>query len=94
MIALPLALVAALVAFTAFALSTDAHHRRRLGGVPTKTGRRLFRRTAWATMVVCFLLSVAARGWIFGPITWFGLIMLAAGTVFLFLNLAPGGKTR
>ena len=86
-----LALLSALIAFVLFAASTDEHHQKRLGGRPSASLKLRLRIAAWAAVVACFALAVTARGWIYGPITWFGLLMLGAGVVFLSLNLIPVG---
>jgi hypothetical protein len=84
-----LALISALAGFALFGGSTDAHHLRRFGDRPTSQRRGWLRRAAWAAIALSFVFSVAARGWVFGPVLWPGLLMLAAGAVFLFLNFAP-----
>lgn len=76
-------------AFALFGLSTDEHHRQRLGKRPDATLRRRLRITAWAALALAFPLAVVAQGWVFGPILWVALTMLGAGLVFLFLNLVP-----
>lgn len=86
-----LALLTALAAFVLFAASTDEHHQKRLGGRPSELLKQRMRIIAWIAVVTCFTLAIMARGWIYGPITWFGLLMLGAGTVFLSLNLIPVG---
>lgn len=57
------------------------------GRLPPRAAYRL-RLLAWAVLALSFALAVAARGWVFGPVVWAGLVMLAAGLVFLFLNFA------
>jgi hypothetical protein len=88
------ALVLALAAFALFGLSTDAHHRRWFGGRVTAIGRKLFRIGAWTALVLAFAASIGARGWVFGPVLWFAVVMLAAGATFLFLNLASARYAR
>ncbi|MEW9856514.1 DUF3325 domain-containing protein [Novosphingobium sp. M1R2S20] len=84
-----LALAAALLAFVLLGLSTDMHHSRHLQGRPAPRRKRGMRGAAWSSLVAALLMSVAARGWVFGPILWFGLVMLSAGIVFLCLNFVP-----
>jgi hypothetical protein len=88
------ALLLALAAFALFGLSTDPHHRRWFGGRVTAIGRQLFRTGAWTALVLAFAASIGARGWVFGPVLWFAVAMLAAGAVFLALNLAPAHLER
>lgn len=90
-----LALLAALAAFALLALSSDPQRRRWLGARATPTrARRVMRGTAWGSLALALALSVVARGWVFGPILWSGLVMLAAGMVFLFLNIIPAPHER
>lgn len=89
-----LALLLALITFAAFGLSSHAHHRRWFNGRITSAGKGVLRGAAWLTLALSFVAAVAASGWIFGPILWTGVIMLAAGVVFLFLNLAPARFER
>lgn len=87
-----IALLCSVAAFALFAASTDEHHQKRLGGRPTAARKARLRIGAWIAIVACFVSAVAARGWIYGPVTWFGLLMLGAGAVFLSLNLIPAGQ--
>lgn len=88
-----LALLFATAAFVLFGLATDQHHRVRLGRVPGAAAKRQMRRGAWAALALAFLASIAARGWIMGPILWSGYVMLGAGLVFLALNFLPANGT-
>ncbi|MFD1951562.1 DUF3325 domain-containing protein [Sphingomonas arantia] len=82
-----LAFIAAVVAFGLLGLATDAHHGRWLRARPSGTRKRLMRRGAWCLIAVCLLLSIAARGLVFGPVAWVGLVMLGAAVAFLVINL-------
>lgn len=84
-----LAMLLAVAGFAGFGLSTDAHHRRWFGGKPTSAGKGVLRGAAWLALAAAFVAAIAAQGWVFGPMLWFGCIMFGAGAVFLFLNLAP-----
>lgn len=84
-----IALFATIAAFALFALSTDEHHQRRLGRRPPARLRHRLRLWAWAAVALAFVSAIIARGWIYGPILWFGVLMLGAGLVFLALNLVP-----
>ncbi len=90
-----IALLLAVVAFALLGLATDAHHGRWYRRRPDAATKRRFRRIAWSLLAVSFVPSVLARGWAFGPVVWSGLVMLAAGGVFLFLNFAspPAART-
>ena len=84
-----LAFLFAMAAFAACGLSTDEHHGKRLHGRITPARKRALRGVAWAGLALCFACSVAARGWVVGPVLWFGVISFGAALVFLTLNLAP-----
>lgn len=86
------ALICSLAAFALFGCATEAHHLKRFGRRPTPVRRVRMRQIAWIALILSFGLSVAARGWVFGPVVWPGLLMLAAGAVFLCLNLVPEPK--
>ena len=89
-----LALLCVLIAFALCGLSMDDHHNRRLGTRPTQARKRRLRGVAWGMLAVALPLSAGSHGWVFGPILWFGLIMISAGLVFLYLNFtaAPAKK--
>lgn len=84
-----MAFIAAIAAFALFALSTDPHAAAWLHARPGPSARRRRRIGAWALLALAFVLSVAARGWVFGPVVWTGIVMAGAGVVFLVLNLSP-----
>lgn len=83
-----LAFAASLLAFALFGLADHDQGARWLRRRLPEAMRRNVRAGAWAALALGFVAAVAARGWAFGPVLWFGLVMLAAGAVFLFLNLA------
>lgn len=82
-----LTLILSLVGFGCFGLATDEHHQRLTGGRSSSASKTRWRAGAWATLTLALGSAVAARGWAFGPVLWFGAVMLAAGIVFLALNL-------
>ena len=88
-----LSALAALLAFGLFGLAMDQHHLKRMGSKPSHRRKGRMRTGAWAALLLAFPLAIAAKGWIFGPVLWCGLIMLAAGSVFLALNFLPAGIT-
>jgi hypothetical protein len=89
-----LTLILCITAFALFGLSTHAHHRRWFGGTITSAGKGVLRGPAWLALALGFVCAVVASGWVFGPILWMGMVMLGAGCVFLFLNLAPARFER
>ncbi|MDP1028153.1 DUF3325 domain-containing protein [Sphingomonas sp. KR1UV-12] len=84
-----LALLLAVAALALLALATDEHHRHRFGHRPAPRTVRRLRGIAWVLLAASFPAAIAARGWVFGPVVWTGLVMLAAGLVFLALHLIP-----
>ncbi|HTG38022.1 DUF3325 family protein [Sphingomonas sp.] len=84
-----IALILSVVAFALLGLSTDAHALARLGVRPDAPARRFRRIVTWALLAVAFVAAVLRHGWVFGPVYWSGIVMLAAGLVFLALNLLP-----
>lgn len=89
-----IALILTVTAFALFGLSTDAHHRQRLGRKPDAAAVLRMRGGAWAAMAAAFPFAILAQGWVFGPILWAGLVMLGAALVFLALNFIPAPAGR
>jgi hypothetical protein len=89
-----LALLFAIGAFALLGLATDEHHQRRFGKRADAAAKKRMRIAAWVLIVAAFPLALAANGGVFGPILWAGMLMLAAGIVFLGLNLFPSRRTR
>ena len=87
-----LCLLAGLAAFALFGLASDQHHARRFGHRADPLRKRRLKAAAWACELLCFPLAIAAQGWIYGPIYFFGALMLGAGASFLSLNFLPGAK--
>jgi hypothetical protein len=83
------ALLLCVAGFASFGLATDQHHRLRFGRTAPAAIKRQMRRGAWAAIALAFPISVAARGWVVGPILWSAWAMLGAGIAFLALNLLP-----
>ncbi len=92
------ALLLALASFGAFGLVTDGHFPRVFGRRQSASTKMRWRAAAWLAFALSAAATVLARGWAFGPVWWIGLIMFAAGTAFLILNLAvssrPGQDSR
>lgn len=84
-----LSLLLALASFALLGIATDGHYQRRFGHRLPATRRQRLRMAAWLALAASTAPAIAAAGWIFGPVIWSGLVMLAAGAVFLVLNLMP-----
>ena len=82
------ALFCALAAFALLGLATDAHHLCWFGRRPARGLAQRMRTAAWTALAIGAAASIADRGWAMGPVVALGLVMLAAGVVFLFLNFA------
>lgn len=85
-------LLFAVAAFLMFGLATDEHHQRRFGKRPPAATKKRMRIAAWLLLIAAFPPALMAVGGVFGPILWTGMLMLAAGIVFLALNLAPESR--
>jgi hypothetical protein len=88
-----LSLLCAVAAFLTFGLATDEHHQRRFGRRPAPTATRRMRIAGWLLVAAAFPPALLADGPVVGPILWAALLMLAAGIVFLALNLLPWRRT-
>ncbi len=84
-----LSLLIATAGFVLLGLATDPHHRRRFGQCPQPSRRSMLRTGGWLALVASVAPAMLARGWIFGPILWAGVIMAGAGIAFVALNFLP-----
>lgn len=84
-----LSLLFAVAAFLMFGLATDEHHQRSFGRRPDPAVRRRMRIAGWLSVGAAFPPALLGNGAVFGPILWVGVLMFAAGIVFLALNLSP-----
>ncbi|KTF68931.1 MULTISPECIES: DUF3325 family protein [unclassified Sphingomonas] len=89
-----LALLLALSGFALFALATHDLHQRWLGTRPPRRRQRRLRRAAWAALLLALPPCLAARGLVFGPVLWSGMVMFAAAVVFLSVNFWPRGAAE
>lgn len=87
-----LCLLCAVVGLALFGLSDPNHHGRRLGSALRPDRQRRLRVAGWVAVVACLPLAIAARGAVFGPVWWLAALMLAAGVVWLGLNLLPHSR--
>lgn len=84
-----LTLILAVLAFGCLGSATDDHQQRLTGRRLASATKAGWRAGAWVALAVAFGSAVAARGWVFGPVLWCGVVMLAAGIVFVALNFMP-----
>ncbi len=87
-----LATLLALAAFMVFGLASDRHHEPRFGKRLPAPHTRRWRLAAWALLATALVCATAARGWVFGPVLWTGLLMAGAATSFLWLNLTTARR--
>jgi len=83
-----------LAAFLFLGLSTAQHYQRRFGTRPRADRQRLLRLIAWLLLASSLVSAFAARGPVFGPVIWIGLVIFAAASSFLFLNFIAPSKER
>ncbi|KAB7648811.1 DUF3325 family protein [Polymorphobacter fuscus] len=88
-----LCLLAAFAGFALLGLADPEHYRRRIGPPLPRRILRL-RIAGWAALAAALPLAIVAEGLVFGPIVWCGTLMLAAGCVWLGLNLLPVRQRR
>ncbi|WP_019516488.1 DUF3325 family protein [Sphingomonas sp. Mn802worker] len=82
------AILLAVTAFGALGLSTDRHYQRVTKQRLAASSIARVRIAAWLILTLSAAASIVAHGWAFGLVWWCGFVMLAAGSVFLTLNLA------
>ncbi|WP_415163419.1 DUF3325 domain-containing protein [Ottowia sp.] len=78
-----LALLLALLGFTALCLGMDKHYEKHLRHPPTPWRLRGLRALGWLCLALSFAASIAAAGWQIGPLLWFGWLSVA-GYVLVF----------
>lgn len=82
------------VAFVAIA-GRIARHGATIARVrPRRVLARPLRALGWAVVAVALPITIAAQGWVFGPIWWMGVLISGAALVFLALNLIPVRSER
>lgn len=79
-------LILAAIGFALFA-SASVPHARRFALRQDKRAMRRRKYAGGAALAAALVPAIQHWGWIFGPVAWSGLIMLAAGLVFIWLNL-------
>ncbi|MFT4102561.1 MAG: DUF3325 domain-containing protein [Burkholderiaceae bacterium] len=72
-----LALLLALMGFTALCLGVEKHHAEHLRQPPTPWRLRGLRVLGWSCLVLSFAASVVSAGWQIGPLLWFGWLSVA-----------------
>lgn len=84
----------ALAGFAGLALAMDRHHRQIRHRPATRHARRLGRAVGALGLAASFAVCVHHAGWGLGPVLWFGLISVAAGTVAAGLSAASQRAAR
>jgi len=84
-----MAMLLALIAFSAFGVATHGHYQRLTGQRLSASNKAWCQSAGWLMLTLSATASIMAKGWAFGCVWWFGYMMLAAGGAFIALNLAP-----
>ncbi len=79
-------LLLALASFGAFGLASDGHFQRVVGRRASASTKLRCRIAAWLGLMMSAAASIKIQGFGLGLVSWFGFIMLAAGTVSVALN--------
>jgi uncharacterized membrane protein YoaK (UPF0700 family) len=79
------------LAFGGFGFVSHNHHQRLTRRRVASASKTRWQAGAAVALAFAFAFAsaVAARGWAFGPVLWFGFVMFAAILVFLALNFWP-----
>lgn len=84
-----LSFILSVMAFGGFGFASDNHYQRLTRRRLAHASKMRWQAGAGVALALAFASAVAARGWAFGPVLWFGLVTLAAMLVFLALNFWP-----
>ena len=84
-----MAMLLALIAFSAFGVATHGHYQRLTGQRLPGSYKAWWQSAGWLMLTLSATASIIAKGWAFGCVWWFGYTMLAASAAFIALNLAP-----
>ncbi|RSU45419.1 hypothetical protein BRX43_18940 [Sphingomonas sp. S-NIH.Pt15_0812] len=85
----PLSFILSVLAFGGFGFVSHNHHQRLTRRRVASASKTRWQAGAAVALAFAFASAVAARGWAFGPVLWFGFVMFAAILVFLALNFWP-----
>jgi hypothetical protein len=71
---------------TGLCLSMERHYRQVFGHTPGRPKQRLLHYSGWLLLALALVYSVAAWGWTFGPVLWFGMLAGATGLLVILLS--------
>lgn len=84
-----LALLLCYVGFTALCLSMPRHHDELLGRKPSSRRARNLKLAGWSLLCLSLWVAVAAKGWGFGLVDWFAVLMFSALLLVLLMPYRP-----
>ncbi len=79
----------AYAALAGLCLAMDRHHRQVVGRAVRPGSALALRLAAGVALVLSFAAAVAADGWAFGPVAWFGVLTAAGLGLILLLPYRP-----
>lgn len=65
-------------AWLLLSLGLPKHFQALRGRAPSEREMRMLRGTGWITLAISLALFVTDRGWEYGPVFWFAVLMLTA----------------
>ncbi len=75
--------------FTALCLSMPRHHDELLGHKPSARRRQGMAASGWMLLGLSLWAAVTSKGWSFGLVDWFAVLMLSALALVLLLPYRP-----
>ncbi|MFJ4192879.1 DUF3325 domain-containing protein [Pseudomonas sp. NPDC089534] len=75
--------------FTALCLSMARHHDDLLGGKPSSRRRQGLKLAGWGLLGLSLWSAVAGKGWGFGLVDWFAVLMASALALVFLLPYRP-----
>jgi hypothetical protein len=84
-----LALLLCYAGFTALCLSMPRHHGDLLGHKPSERRRQGLNLGGWLLLGLSLWAAVDAKGWSFGLVDWFAVLMFSALVLVLLLPYRP-----
>ncbi|PKA69214.1 uncharacterized protein DUF3325 [Pseudomonas baetica] len=84
-----LALLLCYAGFTALCLAMPRHHDELLGHTSSARRRQGLKLIGWLLLALSLWAAVAVKGWSFGLVDWFAVLMLSALALVLLLPYRP-----